>query len=390
MKTLTITYAAASGAYCLVDPPPAIPSNLLDGYRTEGHTKFTGNSYAVFGELAWHITDRLTISPGLRYTVEEKDGAFDSVVSGGLATTDATLIARKLSILRPQSYAAHISDGSTSGRISASYRLSDGVLAYASYARGYKSGGINMSGLPLNPANLPALSTAVVKPEKNATAEVGVKTTLFDDRLLFDADVFNTTVRNFQTNVVDTGPGALRGYLANIDKVAVRGVEVDSTFVLNENISGHFSSSWTDGKFVSYANGPCPLELIAASTTVCNLSGKPLSNLPKWALSVGGEYTHPVTIGALDGNAYLHVEATTRSSVFGDPSDSKFTLIKGYSVVNLSAGFQSGPWEVFLWVRNLFDQNYIQNLTVQAGNSGLVVGTPDDPRTFGLTLRAHY
>ena len=71
-------------------------------------------------------------------------------------------------------------------------------------------------------------------------------------------------------------------------------------------------------------------------------------------------------------------------------SDSKYTLIKGYSVVNMSVGFQSGPWEAFFWVRNLFDQNYIQNLTVQAGNSGLVVGTPDDPRALGLTLRAHY
>ena len=247
---------------------------------------------------------KLGVSPGLRYTAENKDGSFVSVVSGGLQTNNAALTAKQLSILRPQSYTASVSDGSVSGRISADYRLTGGVMAYVSYAHGYKSGGINMSGLPLNPANLPALSTAVVKPEKNATAEVGVKTTVFDDRLLFNADVFDTTVRNFQTNVVDTGPGALRGYLANIDRVRVKGVEVDSTFVLNENISGHFSATWTDGKYVSYANGPCPLELIAASTTVCDLTGKPLSNLPKWAFSVGGEYTHQATIGALDANAY--------------------------------------------------------------------------------------
>jgi iron complex outermembrane recepter protein len=45
---------------------------------------------------------------------------------------------------------------------------------------------------------------------------------------------------------------------------------------------------------------------------------------------------------------------------------------------------------VFVWVKNLFDENYIQNLTVQAGNSGLIVGTPSDPRTIGLTVRARY
>ena len=64
-------------------------------------------------------------------------------------------------------------------------------------------------------------------------------------------------------------PGALRGYLANIDKVRVQGVELDSSFVLDEHFSGHFSSSYTAGKYVSYQNGPCPLELIGTSTTVC-------------------------------------------------------------------------------------------------------------------------
>jgi iron complex outermembrane receptor protein len=43
-----------------------------------------------------------------------------------------------------------------------------------------------------------------------------------------------------------------------------------------------------------------------------------------------------------------------------------------------------------VWAKNLFDKNYIQNLTVQAGNSGLVVGTPSDPRTVGLIVRVRY
>ena len=390
IKGHPITQYGPQGAYWLLGPPPGIPSNLLDGYRTEGFTKFTSDSYAAFGEVTWHVTDKLKINPGLRYTQENKDGSFASFVSGGLQTTNATLISKQLSILRPQSYTASVDDGSLSGRVSADYHFTDGILAYASYAHGYKSGGINMSGLPLNPANLPALNIAVVKPEKNATAEIGLKTTLFSDRLVLDVDGFDTTVRDFQTNVVDTGPGALRGYLANIDKVTVKGVEFDSTFVFDENLSGHLSSSVTDGKYASYANGPCPLEQIAASTTVCDLTGKPLTNLPKWAWSVGADYTHPLQIAGFDGDALIHAEATTRSKVYGDPSDSEYTLIAGYTVVNVSAGFQTGRWDVFVWAKNLFDQNYLQNVTVQAGNSGLVVGTPDDPRSIGLTLRANY
>jgi iron complex outermembrane receptor protein len=231
----------------------------------------------------------------------------------------------------------------------------------------------------------------VVEPESNTTYEVGLKTQFFDDRLVFNINAFRTTVRDFQANVVDTGPGALRGYLANVDKVRVNGVELDSAFVLNENLSGHFSATWMHGKYVSYTDGPCPIERIGTATTVCDLSGRPLTALPKWALSAGAEYVHDTDFVGLDGQAYLALEASYRSKTSGDPSASQYTVIDGYTIVNLAAGFrQAGPFEVFVWVKNLFDADYIQNLTVQAGNSGLIVGTPSDPRMMGVTLRARY
>jgi iron complex outermembrane receptor protein len=183
----------------------------------------------------------------------------------------------------------------------------------------------------------------------------------------------------------------LRGYLANIEKVRVIGMEMDSEFILGEHFSGHASSAWTEGKYASYKNGPCPLELIAASTTVCDLSGKPLTGLPRWAVSLGGEFTQNADIAGMPGQLFLRADSTTRSKTYGDPSDSKYTVISGYTLVNASLGFrQKGPWEIFFWAKNVFDRNYMQNLTVQAGNSGLIVGTPDDPRTIGVTLRGKF
>src|SRR5262249_11933612 len=154
---------------------------------------------------------------GVRYTYEDKDGSYNSTVSGGLATTNQTLINAKLSILRPQSYTATVSDGSASGRVSISYQVLHGIMAYGTYSRGSKLGCINMYCVPLNSCHLPGLSGAVIKPEQNTTWEVGFKTRLLEDHLLLNIDAFATTVRDFQANVVDTGPGPLRGYLANID-----------------------------------------------------------------------------------------------------------------------------------------------------------------------------
>jgi len=62
-----------------------------------------------------------------------------------------------------------------------------------------------------------------------------------------------------------------------------------------------------------------------------------------------------------------------------------------YGLLNVVAGLRSnGPGDVSLSVRNLRDEDYMQNLTVQAGNSGLIVGTPSEPRSHGVTLRAKF
>ncbi|MEJ1962090.1 MAG: TonB-dependent receptor [Gammaproteobacteria bacterium] len=386
-----ITQYGSQATYWLLGPAPQFPSNLLDGYITDGDTRFHSDSYAAFGEATWHATERLALTAGLRFTNEGKDGRYASTVSGGLATTTPALVNAKLSILRPQAYTAVVSDNALSGRVNVAYTLSDQVMTYASYAHGNKSGGINMSGLPLNAANLPALATAVVKPEKNKTAELGVKTRLFGQRLLLNVDIYHTTVDDFQTNVVDTGPGALRGYLANIEKVRVQGAELDSSFSVTDHFNAHAAVAWTEGKYVSYQNGPCPLELIGNATTVCDLSGRPFSGTPKFVGSLGGEYLQAMHFGSVSGNSYLQAEITNRGDTYGDPSDSKYTLISGYTLVNASLGFRTDSgWELSLWARNLLDRDYMQNLTVQAGNSGLIVGTPSDPRTYGATVRVTF
>jgi iron complex outermembrane receptor protein len=214
--------------------------------------------------------------------------------------------------------------------------------------------------------------------------------------LLVNADVYDTTVHDFQANVVDTGPGALRGYLANIDKVRVRGAELDATWQATAHFAGHLSAAYSDGRYVSYPNGQCPLEKIASTTTVCDLSGMPLSGLPRWVVSVGGELQQPLPLAHTQGELFVRADASVRSWVYGDSADSHYTVISGYGLVNASLGVRSlaitptAQWELFVWSRNLLNKNYLQNVTVQAGNSGLIVGTPGDARSIGVTLRARY
>jgi iron complex outermembrane receptor protein len=384
-----VTIYGPDAAYWLL-PGQNMPANLLDGFGTDGRTRFESDSSAVFGEATWHLNDAWALTAGLRYTAEDKHGEYDTFVFGGLATTVPAQLNAKLSILRPQSYRATVDDGSTSGRINLGYQLSDDVMLYAGYARGSKSGGINMSGLPLNAANQPVLALAAIEPEQNTTIEAGVKSAWLDQRLLLNAAVFHTEVEDFQANVVDSGPGALRGYLANVDEVRVDGAELELSAVLSERWSGRFSLNWTDGEYASYQNAPCPLELIGNSTSACDLSGRPLPATPELSASIGGEYHRKVQWFGSEGDAWARVDVTGRSSSYGDPADSRALLIAGYGLVNLNLGFQQETWQLNLWARNALNKNFMQNLTIQAGNAGLIVGTPGDPRMAGMTVRVKY
>jgi iron complex outermembrane receptor protein len=389
-----ISIYGPAAAYWLIGPTTGanntpVPANLLDGFGTDGRTRFLTNSYAAFGELNYHITPRLTATGGLRYTYEKKEGDYSTFVFGGLATTNAALLAAKLSILRPQTYSARNSEDNVSGRANLSWQATDNIMGYASYARGFKSGGINMSGLPLDALNNPALSRAVVAPEKNTTYEVGLKSRLFGQRLILNMAGFYTEVRDFQATIVDTGPtqtAALRGYLSNIPKVTVKGVEGDATALITRDLSLRASVAYADGKYANYPAGPCPLELQTAATTACSLTGQRLSGLSRVVATIGGDYALPVSASR---SFVLHVDSNFRSGYYGDPSDSRYTWIKGYNVTNASIGYRSDKgWEVAVFARNLFNSNYIQNLTIQAGNSGLILGTPSDPRSIGVTFRA--
>lgn len=365
-----------------------VPANLLDGYGQTGDTRFAVDSYAAFAEVNWRILPRLTLTGGLRYTHEDKQGDYSTTVFGGLATTSTALNNAKLGVLRPQSYSARDRDGSLSGRANIAWKPVDAVTLYASFARGFKSGGINMSGLPLDANNQPALATAVVRPERNTTWEAGIKAALWDQRVTLNLAAYHTTVRDFQATVVDSSQTvALRGYLSNIPEVRVKGIEADAALRLGA-LALTSALAYGHGTYTKYPAGPCPLEVQTAATTACDLTGQRLAGLPRWSETLSGDYV--IDLGR--GSLVLHADSNWRSGYFGDPTLSRYTWIEGYNLTNASIGYRQDAadgkgWEISVFARNLLQANYIQNLTIQAGNSGLILGTPSDPRTIGVTFR---
>jgi len=294
----------------------------------------------------------------------------------------------KLSILRPQAYAADVAQGNFSGRLNLAYQLTDDLFGYAAFSRGYKSGGLNMSGLPLDAQNRPTVATAVIRDEMNETAEVGLKSSWWNNRMTLDVATYHTRVTDYQANIVSSvETAALRSYPANIPAVRARGAEADLLVRPISSIVLRASVAYADGINSLYPAGPCPLEVQTATTVACDLTGARLAGLSKWSESIGAEYR----FRAANGEWILAADTVMRSGYNSDTSASRYTWIDGYSVTNARIAFKSQrSWELELFARNLFNADYVTALTIQTGNSGLILGQPSDPRVVGITVKWTY
>jgi iron complex outermembrane receptor protein len=250
-----------SAAYRFLLAPSAAASTpgLLDGYGFNQFLDYNNLSAALFGQLQWSITDRLRLLPGLRLNYDKKDVDFDQQVYGGLQTTKPALIALKLSVLAPQAYTADVDDTNLSGQITAAFKVNEKANLYGTFATGFKSVGLNLNGLPTDALGRPILSTATVKPEDVHNFEVGLKTTPHPN-VTANVAVFDTEIKDYQAQVTNGSVGVIRGYLANADKVRVKGAEFDTSARINRNFYVYGALAYTDAKYVSFPDAPPAIE----------------------------------------------------------------------------------------------------------------------------------
>ena len=393
----------------LLNPSSANANNpaVLNGLRSENDIWLRTTSLAAFGQLSWRVSDRLRLQPGIRVNYDKKTGSYIAVVKTGTGST--VLNNDQRGVLAPQSYQAKFSDWNISGDFTAAYDIADDVLAYATYAKSFKSGGINLAGLPLDAANNPILGASTVKPEKVDHFELGLKTQFADKRVTLNLAAFWTEIRDYQATVSNGQLGVLRGYLANADKVRVRGLEADLSWRPSARLNLYTNGAFTDHEYVKFTDAPCPPELAGGPTATaanpasapgtpggfspasCDISGQWLPGISKWAFSWGGEYNLPANVLGRSGEVYAGADASYRSRYSSNASRSAYTDIEGYALANFRLGFRTDDgWNVFGWLRNAFDARYYDVLATQSGSTGLIVGQPGDPRTYGVTVQARF
>ncbi len=388
----TTALGSAASRWLLAGTANADNAALLDGLTQRLTVDSQFDSAALFGQLEWAVTDQIRVLPGIRLNYDRKKVDYDAQVSGGQDTSnDPALRAVQRAQLPAQTYAADIDDTNVSGQITLAYNPIENVDTYATYSRSFKTVGLNTAGVPSD-GGVPRLDLATVKPEEVSHYEIGIKTRPFR-RVNANLSLFNTDIKDFQAQVQDNTAATSRGYLANADKVRVRGVEFDGNARIGEHFSAYASAAYTDGKYRKFTNAPLALENTgrARPNDIEDISGRRLPGISKFATSLGGELFTSGSFLGRDGSYFTGADFSYRSGFSSSATPSDYLNVEGYELVNVRIGFRSSNgWDLYFWTRNLFDKNYYELLSPGFGGTGLYVGQPGDPRTFGVTFRAEF
>lgn len=340
------------------------------------------HSYALFGQGTWHATSKLNVTAGLRETYETKD---ESIWRPNPISTTTGLPSAALAYETYPAANVGVANWAPSGLVSVDYKLTPDFMAYASVSQGEKAGGVSTS-LPGTGLGLDSLK---VKPEVAQDLELGIKSQWFDHRLQFNLNGFYTKVRDYQATYFETPPGGTSTVqvLTNVGRVRTEGVEAELTARPIDGLTLNATGSYNDAIYASYPDGPCPVEVNAAT---CNLTGKPVAGAPRWIANLGGQYEHPVT-DAMVG--YFEANYSWRSHYYGYLDDSAYDRTGDYGLVDLRLGLRAanGHWDVSLWAKNLGDAHYVASyLNYGSLTPGAYIPFFGDPRTYGLTLKAGF
>ncbi len=307
-------------------------------------SKFSARNWAIFGQLDTHLSEQTVLTTGLRF--EQRSSDYKDSNGLNLSPTD----------------------NMWGGQISLNHRLNDQQNIYATLSRGYKAGGFNLS------ISLPE-SRRAYDPEYLVNFEVGMKAFLLDHRLNLNVSAFYSERRDMQvsTSVQEdpTDPLTFVFFTGNAAEGENLGLEMDWLYQINRNWSIHGAIGLLDATFSDYV------------TTEVDLTGREQAHAPDYTYNIGMTY---------QGDTGWFARADLNGSDEFYFSDSHDQIAASKNLLNLKLGYQADNWSVYLWGRNVTDEEYAVRgffFGLEPPNfEDILYKHLGDPQHFGIT--AHF
>ena len=362
----------------LGNPPPYPPFPLgIDGFfgfeddlRQDGTVK----SFALFTHNTYALNDWLNLTAGLRWTKDKKSGQVNNM---GNPFPSGIFIIENHKAAFSKSWQAWTPKFILDGTFDDVGPFNT-LFAYASVAKGFKSGGFTSS------VTADASSTPI-EPEIVWSYEGGLKAVFWDDRAHLNLTYYRADYKDLQTTLIPTGGRSF--VTVNAGKAKVDGIELEAMALLTEQLLFNLTYAWTDARFTSFVIPPDR-----------NFTGNRVAQSPEHSYTADLSYTAKAGPGevqlslnwAYRGDSYFDADNATLESIVDDTD---------FGQLNMTASYRWEDWQVSLWGKNLNDDRAVYNgLTVfgqfsqlsptevQAGEP-FISGVVSPGRSYGLTVR---
>jgi outer membrane receptor protein involved in Fe transport len=412
----------------------------------QGVAEFTGQddeTISLFGQVDWHVTDRWTLTGGLNYTEVEKDAFVNQVntdifssismrqvgfgaiffsltglpptpeniaanpaqaaqalaLSGISCTPETGPACNPLLGLQPLQFLPPFlnfpnsvepgtsSDDKVTWTARAAFQATDSINVYASAGTGFKATSWNLSrdSRPFA-SDIPALlqaglgvpnlraGTRYAGPEESTVYELGMKANW--STLQLNLAIFDQEIEGFQSNIF-TGTGF---NLQNAGKQSTTGLEVDAVWLPTDSLQVTFSGTWLDPIYDSFPEG----EGVDGPE---DLTGTKPAGVHEFSMNTSATYYFD--IGSADafvrGEYIYEDEVQVVENVPAEVASREVSMLNA----SIGIGFSNGM-EVTLWGRNLTDDEFLLSAFPAVAQAGSYSGYPNQPRTYGVTLRARF
>ncbi len=304
----------------------------------------SNDAWSMFGQLEYDLTDKFTAQFSLRYD-EDKREQTDLNTSMTRQT--------KFSSVQPKA--------------TLTYRFNEDSLGYFTYSTGFRSGGFNA----------PVVTFPLFDDETLTNYEIGVKTSLIENRLNLNTAVFYADSEDFQFFFLDLATG--QQIIQNLEEVNIWGIDIDFRAALTENLKLIGGIGYTDTDIKSIGSPALQASLAAAGVNLATVPGNKTPKTTNWTVNAGVQYDFALSENA-DGFVRLDYEYRGEKYWQIDNLDVQDPV----HLINLRGAINTGNWLLAAYVKNLTDERYYTDFN-PGEFLGLAIdlGYPSRPRVFG-------
>jgi iron complex outermembrane receptor protein len=356
--------------------------------------------YAGFVDGTYEVTDRFSVTAGLRYTNEKKEWTgrnqvFIQALNGGF---DPTFTFAELGEPLNAANFGRFPTGvvrdeeewsEPSWRLIGQYLFTDDVNGYLSYSRGFKSGGYNdQTGTTGNPIS--AASARPYDPEFATSYEVGLKSELLDRRLRLNLAAFYVEYEDAQRALVATvtnefGQTFQETRFFNAADVEAKGFELEGTAAITDTFTLLFNAGYLDAEYKSFE-----ADTDFDGVIDVNFTGLPVARAPEFSGSVGFTWDFALgSVGSLQlGANYYHEDESL--FILSDLGEQFNGTLDQKDIVNASLTYRSPDenWFVRAYGKNLTDDRY--RIAVQPVANLWTHAQFGEPRSWGLEFGVNF